>query len=116
MSELIQLSPKFKNPADKASGQGVKISLTTKQSTNYQWRTELIPHTFDGNYSKNGMINRGLVFYHFSMMRKDENPPSTKHDHQVCYFENGHFVEMRYGLLGKPNYSLFRFMSMNCED
>lgn len=29
------------------------------------------------------------------------NPPSKTQDHQMCYFENGHFVEMRYGLLGK---------------
>lgn len=101
ISDLVQLSPKFKHPADQTSGQGVKISLAQKASTSYQWRTELIPHTFDGNYSKKGMINQGLVFYHFSMMRKDVNPPSTTQDHQMCYFENGHFVEMRYGLLGK---------------
>ncbi|RDI79762.1 hypothetical protein Vi05172_g10334 [Venturia inaequalis] len=99
ISNLIQLSPAFKHPADKSSGQGVKISLAQKAGTNYQWRTELIPHTFDAGYSKKGMINQGLVFYHFSMMRKDVNPPSKTQDHQMCYFENGHFVEMRYGLL-----------------
>jgi hypothetical protein len=59
MSDLVQLSPNFKNPADKTSGQGVKLTLASKATTNYQWRTELIPHTFDASYSKSGMISKG---------------------------------------------------------
>ena len=59
ISDLVQLSPNLKNPADKASGQGVKLTLASKPTTNYQWRTELIPHTYDGSYSKSGMISKG---------------------------------------------------------
>jgi hypothetical protein len=58
------------------------------------WRTELIPQT-------KAPINKGKVYYHFSMMRKDKNAPSVNHEHQVNFFES-HFTEMKYGWISKP--------------
>ena len=52
-------------------------------------RTELIPQT-------TAAINKGKVWYHFSMMRKDTNAPSTNREHQINFFES-HFTEMKYG-------------------
>ena len=52
-------------------------------------RTELIPQTTEA-------INAGKVFYHFSMMRKEEGAPSVNKEHQICFFES-HFAEMKYG-------------------
>ncbi|KAL9054488.1 MAG: hypothetical protein Q9162_004134 [Coniocarpon cinnabarinum] len=54
-------------------------------------RTELIPQT-------SAAINKGHVYYHFSMKRSDVNPPSTLSEHQVNFFES-HFTEMKYGLI-----------------
>lgn len=54
-------------------------------------RTELIPQT-------TAAINKGKVFYHFSMKRSGTNAPSTLSEHQVCFFES-HFTEMKYGLI-----------------
>ncbi|KAI1327440.1 carbohydrate-binding module family 1 protein [Xylariaceae sp. FL0255] len=93
VTDYVNLSPDYKNPADTGSNQGVKITL---DSTSY-WegqtmrRTELIPQT-------TAAINAGTVWYHFSMMRSDTNPPSIYREHQICFFES-HFTEMKYGLL-----------------
>lgn len=54
-------------------------------------RTELIPQT-------DAAINKGKVFYHFSMQHTGTNPPSASQEHQVCFFES-HFTEMKYGLI-----------------
>lgn len=54
-------------------------------------RTELIPQT-------TAAINKGKVFYHFSMQHTGTNPPSPYYEHQVCFFES-HFTEMKYGLI-----------------
>jgi len=89
-AKYINLSPQFKNPADAKSKQGVKITISpTAKWNSDMWRTELIPQT-------KAPINKGKVFYHFSMRRSDKNPPSTKHEHQVNFFES-HFTEMKYG-------------------
>jgi hypothetical protein len=53
------------------------------------WRTELIPST-------KAPINKGKVYYHFSMKMGEKNKPSVNHEHQVNFFES-HFVEMKYG-------------------
>ncbi|KAH8667090.1 hypothetical protein BX600DRAFT_380871 [Xylariales sp. PMI_506] len=93
VTEYVNLSSDFKNPADTVSNQGAKITL---DSTAY-WegqtmrRTELIPQT-------SAAINEGTVYYHFSLMREDTNAPSTEREHQIAFFES-HFTEMKAGLL-----------------
>ncbi|KAF2455295.1 hypothetical protein BDY21DRAFT_289763 [Lineolata rhizophorae] len=90
VTDYVNLSPDYKNPADEASEQGAKITISpTAKWNSDMWRTELIPQT-------TAAINQGHVFYHFSMMRKDTNAPSVTHEHQVCFFES-HFTEMKYG-------------------
>jgi hypothetical protein len=41
-------------------------------------------------------INSGKVWYHFSIMHSDTNPPSIYREHQICFFES-HFTEMKSG-------------------
>jgi hypothetical protein len=53
------------------------------------WRTELIPET-------KAAINKGKVFYHFSMKTSATNAPSATNEHQIAFFES-HFTEMKYG-------------------
>ena len=55
-------------------------------------RTELIPQT-------TAAINKGKVFYHFSMQHTATNAPSPKGEHQINFFES-HFTEMKYGQEG----------------
>lgn len=55
-------------------------------------RTELIPQT-------SAAINKGKVFYHFSMQHTATNAPSPKGEHQINFFES-HFTEMKYGQEG----------------
>lgn len=55
-------------------------------------RTELIPQT-------SAAINKGKVYYHFSMQTTDTNAPSPKGEHQINFFES-HFTEMKYGQEG----------------
>lgn len=90
-SSYINLSEDFKNPADTSSKKGAKFTLDGTAFWNGQTmrRTELIPQTTAG-------INKGKVFYHFSMMRKAQNAPSVNKEHQICFFES-HFTEMKYG-------------------
>jgi hypothetical protein len=90
VTEYVNLSPDYKNPADTASKQGVKITIdSTAKWNSDMWRTELIPQT-------SAAINAGKVWYHFSMKRSDTNAPSIYHEHQVNFFES-HFTEMKYG-------------------
>ncbi|KAJ3558234.1 hypothetical protein NPX13_g9753 [Xylaria arbuscula] len=93
VTEYVNLSSDFKNPADTGSTQGVKITLTDTAYWNGQTmrRTELIPQT-------TAAINSGKVWYHFSMMRSDTNAPATTREHQVNFFES-HFTEMKVGWL-----------------
>jgi hypothetical protein len=55
-------------------------------------RTELIPQT-------SAAINKGKVFYHFSLQTTDTNAPSPKGEHQINFFES-HFTELKYGQEG----------------
>jgi hypothetical protein len=55
-------------------------------------RTELIPQT-------TAAINKGKVYYHFSMQHAETNAPSPKGEHQINFFES-HFTEMKYGQEG----------------
>jgi hypothetical protein len=91
VQSYINLSPDYKNPADASSEQGARFTLDRTAFWNGQnmRRTELIPQT-------KAAVNRGKVFYHFSMMRKDTNAPSVNREHQICFFES-HFTEMKYG-------------------
>lgn len=93
VEKYINLSPDYKNPADTGSKQGAKFTLDSTAFWNGQnmRRTELIPQT-------TAAINKGKVYYHFSMMRKDVNPPSVNREHQICFFES-HFTELKYGWL-----------------
>ncbi|OWP05555.1 hypothetical protein B2J93_7899 [Marssonina coronariae] len=87
----VNLDPKFKNPGDPGSSQGIKITLDDTSFWNGQTmrRTELIPQT-------KAAINAGKVYYHFSMSRKSENPLNDAFEHQIAFFEN-HFTEMKCG-------------------
>lgn len=52
-------------------------------------RTELIPQT-------TAAINKGTVWYHFSIMHNNTNAPSIYREHQICFFES-HFTELKSG-------------------
>jgi hypothetical protein len=93
VSSYVELSSDHKNPADSASSQGAKISLTSTAYWNGQnmRRTELIPQT-------TAAINQGKVYYHFSILRKDTNAPATTREHQIAFFES-HFTELKSGWL-----------------
>ncbi|KAK5637252.1 hypothetical protein RRF57_012964 [Xylaria bambusicola] len=93
ITDYVNLSSDFKNPADTGSRQGVKITLDSTAYWNGQTmrRTELIPQTA-------AAINKGKVWYHFSMMRSETNTPNTAREHQVNFFES-HFTEMKVGWL-----------------
>ncbi|KAF3107448.1 hypothetical protein TWF569_007933 [Orbilia oligospora] len=93
VTQYVNLSPSYKNPADTASNQGVKISIDKTAYWNGQnmRRTELIPQTSAG-------INQGRVYYHFSVKRTNTNAPRADLEHQVNFFES-HFTELKYGLL-----------------
>jgi hypothetical protein len=89
-----------KNPADQASKKGVKITIDPTATWNSDmWRTELIPST-------KAAINKGKVYYHFSMKRMNKNSPSVNHEHQVNFFES-HFTEMKYGWISKFDVYLY---------
>ncbi|SPQ27187.1 1b90b30c-5168-4e91-890b-de3dbdb1dae1 [Thermothielavioides terrestris] len=93
VTAYVNLSPDYKNPADTGSKQGAKITLDSTSYWNGQnmRRTELIPQT-------SAAINKGKVYYHFSLMRKDINAPATTREHQIAFFES-HFTELKSGLL-----------------
>jgi hypothetical protein len=93
VTAYVNLSPSYKNPADGGSKQGAKITLDSTAYWNGQTmrRTELIPQT-------TAAINKGKVFYHFSLMRSDVNPPAQTREHQIGFFES-HFTELKAGLL-----------------
>ncbi|KAK8085008.1 hypothetical protein PG997_006279 [Apiospora hydei] len=99
-AEYVGLSADFKNPADGASKQGVKISLTDSAFWNGQnmRRTELIPQT-------KAAINKGKVYYHFSMKRSETNAPVANREHQIAFFES-HFTEMKAGSNGDADPAL----------
>ncbi|KAK6542330.1 hypothetical protein TWF694_006289 [Orbilia ellipsospora] len=93
VTEYVNLSPSYKNPADSSSNQGVKITIDSTSYWNGQnmRRTELIPQT-------SAAINSGHVYYHFSVKRSSTNVPRADLEHQVNFFES-HFTELKYGLL-----------------
>ena len=94
VSDYVNLDSKFKNPADTGSKQGVKITIdeTAKWNGQSMLRTELIPQT-------TAAINKGKVYYHFSVKTTSTNKPTENNEHQVAFFES-HFTEMKYGAAG----------------
>ena len=100
VTSYINLSPSYKNPADTTSRQGAKFTLDSTAYWNGQnmRRIELIPQT-------SAAINKGKVFYHFSIKRSNVNPPAITREHQIAFFES-HFTELKSGWLsGAPGTS-----------
>ncbi|KAK4498001.1 hypothetical protein PRZ48_010657 [Zasmidium cellare] len=93
-SDYVVFGEGFKNPADTGSKQGIQLSIDSTSSWNGQTmlRTELIPQT-------TAAINKGKVFYHFSVQHNETNPPTPTEEHQVCFFES-HFTELKFGASG----------------
>ncbi|KAH8725549.1 hypothetical protein GQ44DRAFT_652798 [Phaeosphaeriaceae sp. PMI808] len=90
VSKYVNLSPNFKNAGDSGSKQGAKVTIdSTAKWNSDMWRTELIPQT-------KAAINKGTLFYHFSIKRSTTNVPSATNEHQICFFES-HFTELKYG-------------------
>ncbi|XP_014553878.1 glycoside hydrolase family 131 protein [Bipolaris victoriae FI3] len=100
VTDYVNLDPSFKNPADKASKQGAKITIdeTSKWNGQTMLRTELIPQT-------KAAINQGKKFYHFSIKTSTENKPTATNEHQIAFFES-HFTELKYGASGSANTKL----------
>jgi hypothetical protein len=100
VTDYVNLDATFKNPADAASKQGVKITIdeTAKWNGQSMLRTELIPQT-------TAAINKGKVYYHFSLKTSADNVPTATNEHQVAFFES-HFTEMKYGASGSSNTNL----------
>jgi hypothetical protein len=91
VDDYVNLDASYKNPADTGSKQGVKITIddTARWNGQSMLRTELIPET-------KAAINKGKVYYHFSVKTAAENAPTTDSEHQVAFFES-HFTELKYG-------------------
>jgi hypothetical protein len=96
----VNLDSTFKNPADTASKQGVKITIdeTAKWNGQSMLRTELIPQT-------TAAINKGKLYYHFSVKTAGTNKPTANNEHQIAFFES-HFTELKYGANGGSSTNL----------
>ncbi|KAK5137977.1 hypothetical protein LTR08_005774 [Meristemomyces frigidus] len=101
-SDYVKLDSAYKNPADSGSDKGFQITIDNSSvwNSDNMLRTELIPQT-------TAAINKGKVFYHFSMQYTGTNPLSPYEEHQVCFFES-HFTEMKYGLISGEENTLDR--------
>ncbi|OCK88082.1 glycoside hydrolase family 131 protein [Cenococcum geophilum 1.58] len=90
-TEYVNLVTSYKNPADTASKQGVKVAIdSTSKWDSDMWRMELIPQM-------TAAINEGHVYYHFSIKRSSTNVPSATNEHQICFLEIvSHFTELKY--------------------
>ncbi|KAK0345424.1 hypothetical protein LTR91_021057 [Friedmanniomyces endolithicus] len=93
VTDYVNLATSYKNPADSGSAQGIQVTIDNSSvwNSDNMLRTELIPQT-------KAPINKGKVFYHFSVQHTATNPPSPYEEHQVCFFES-HFTELKYGLI-----------------
>ncbi|KAJ8112682.1 hypothetical protein OPT61_g5003 [Boeremia exigua] len=100
VSDYVNLDSTYKNPADTASKQGVKITIdeTAKWNGQSMLRTELIPQT-------TAAINKGKVYYHFSVKTTGTNKPTATNEHQIAFFES-HFTELKYGAAGGSSTNL----------
>ncbi|KAJ7935711.1 carbohydrate-binding module family 1 protein [Mycena leptocephala] len=96
-SHYLALSPSFKNPADAAETNGLKLSIDTTSTWNSQFeRSELIPQTTQN-------LGTGNLFYHFSIAHPSTNLPDSTMEHQICFFES-HFTELKYGVSPNPTH------------
>ncbi|TKA83129.1 hypothetical protein B0A55_00895 [Friedmanniomyces simplex] len=93
VTDYVKLATAYKNPADSGSKQGIQVTIDNSSvwNSDNMLRTELIPQT-------SAPINKGKVFYHFSVQHTTTHPPSAYEEHQVCFFES-HFTELKYGLI-----------------
>ncbi|KAK0873937.1 hypothetical protein LTR87_011724 [Friedmanniomyces endolithicus] len=93
VTDYVNLATSYKNPADSGSAQGIQVTIDNSSvwNSDNMLRTELIPQT-------TAPINKGKVFYHFSVQHAATNPPSPYEEHQVCFFES-HFTELKFGLI-----------------
>ncbi|KAJ4991647.1 hypothetical protein SVAN01_02762 [Stagonosporopsis vannaccii] len=100
VSDYVNLDPTYKNPADTGSKQGVKITIdeTAKWNGQSMLRTELIPQTSE-------TINKGKLYYHFSIKTTGTNKPTATNEHQIAFFES-HFTELKYGSAGGSSTNL----------
>lgn len=100
VDKYVNLDTSYKNPADTGSKQGVKITIdeTAKWNGQTMLRTELIPQT-------TAAINKGKVYYHFSIKTSADNVPTATNEHQIAFFES-HFTELKYGASGSSNTNL----------
>ncbi|KAF1916627.1 hypothetical protein BDU57DRAFT_448525 [Ampelomyces quisqualis] len=91
VDKYVNLDSTFKNPADTGSKQGAKITIdeTAKWNGQSMLRTELIPQT-------SATINKGKLYYHFSVKTAADNAPIATNEHQIAFFES-HFTELKYG-------------------
>ncbi|CBX90954.1 hypothetical protein LEMA_P059880.1 [Plenodomus lingam JN3] len=100
VDKYVNLDATYKNPADTGSKQGVRITIdeTAKWNGQTMLRTELIPQT-------TAAINKGKVYYHFSVKTSTDNVPTATNEHQIAFFES-HFTELKYGASGSSNTKL----------
>ncbi|KAK0439881.1 hypothetical protein EV421DRAFT_832139 [Armillaria borealis] len=93
--DYLNLDPSYKNPAMTQETHGLKVTISTNATWNSNMeRAELIPQT-------TANLGTGTMFYHFSVMRSDVNPPDPTLEHQVLFFES-HFTELKYGVAPTP--------------
>ena len=100
VSDYVNLDASYKNPADTGSKQGAKVTIdeTAKWNGQTMLRTELIPQT-------TAAINKGKMYYHFSVKTTGTNKPTATNEHQIAFFES-HFTELKYGASGSSNTNL----------
>ncbi|PIL22330.1 hypothetical protein GSI_15018 [Ganoderma sinense ZZ0214-1] len=94
-SHYLALDPSYKNPADTAETNGLRMTIDSTATWNSNMeRAELIPQTTQN-------LGTGNLFYHFSLMHSDTNPPDSTLEHQIFFFES-HFTELKYGVAPNP--------------
>ncbi|KAK0464388.1 uncharacterized protein EV420DRAFT_1039583 [Desarmillaria tabescens] len=94
-NNYLNLDPSYKNPAMTSEIHGLKVTISTNATWNSNMeRTELIPQT-------SANLGTGTMYYHFSVMRSETNPPDPTLEHQVLFFES-HFTELKYGVSPTP--------------
>ncbi|ETW81699.1 carbohydrate-binding module family 1 protein [Heterobasidion irregulare TC 32-1] len=96
-SHYLALDPSYKNPADTAETNGLRVTIDSTATWNSQMeRTELIPQT-------TANLGTGNLFYHFSIKRDSTSPPESTLEHQIFFFES-HFTELKYGVAPNQTY------------
>ncbi|GJE98515.1 carbohydrate-binding module family 1 protein [Phanerochaete sordida] len=95
-SHYLALDPTFKNPADTAETNGLRMTIDSTATWNSQMeRVELIPQTTQN-------LGQGELFYHFSIMQNGVNSPDPTLEHQIFFFES-HFTQLKFGVGPNPS-------------